>query len=118
MKKLTALIVILGLSGFLTACAPMNPHPMDMTGAIKKATTKADHEALVKHYEDAAKGLQQKADENKKMLDEYQTHAAYYGRQAQDLQSHTKAAINAYEQAAKANLDMAKSHKMMADAIK
>lgn len=118
MKNLTSTIVILGLTGLLTACAQMNPHPMDMTQAIKKATTKADHEALVKHYQDAAKGLQQKADENKKMLQEYETHAANYGRQAQDLQSHTKAAITAYERAANANLDMAKSHQMMVDAIK
>ena len=51
---------------------------------------KADHEALAKHYEDTAKGLQQKVDDSKKTLQEYETHAVYYGRQAQDLQSHIK----------------------------
>lgn len=96
----------------------MNPHPMDMTQAVKKATTRTDHEALVKHYENAAKEMQVKADERKKVLNEYELHAAYYGKQAQDLQSHTQAIISAYEQAARANLDMAKSHRIMAESIK
>ena len=118
MKNSVSLLVVLGLFGLLTACAQMNPHPMDMAQAVKKATTRADHEALVKHYEDAAKEMQSKANERKKTLEEYESHAAYYGKRAQDLQSHTQAMINAYEQAARANLDMAKSHRMMAEAIK
>ena len=118
MRNSASLLAVLGLVGLLASCAQLNPHPMDMTQAVKKATTRADHEALIKHYEDAAKEMQAKADERKKMLNEYESHAAYYGKQAQDLQSHTQAIINAYEQAARANLDMAKSHRMMAEAIK
>jgi hypothetical protein len=33
----------------------MNPHPMDMNLAVQNAKTKADHEALEQHYEQAAK---------------------------------------------------------------
>lgn len=118
MKNLVSRLVVLGLVGLLTSCAQINPHPMDMAQAVKKATTRADHEALVKHYEDAAKEMQSKADERKKILEEYESHTAYYGKRAQDLTSHTQAIISAYEQAAQANLDMAKSHRMMAEAIK
>ena len=36
------------------------------------ATTRSDHDALAKHYEDAAKEMQAKAEEHKKMLAQYQ----------------------------------------------
>ena len=112
------LAFVFGWLSLLTACAQMNPHPMDMELAIKKATTRADHEALARHYEDTARELQAKVNERKKLLGEYEAHAAYYGRQALDLQSHTRSAIMAYEQAVKANMDIASSHRLMAETIK
>jgi hypothetical protein len=39
--------------GLLSACSEMNPHPMDMRLAVQNAVSKADHEALAKHYEKA-----------------------------------------------------------------
>jgi len=38
----------------------MNPHPMDMSKSLQNAETKADHEALAQHYEEAAKEMQLK----------------------------------------------------------
>jgi Skp family chaperone for outer membrane proteins len=117
MKMWFSLLVLIIL-GLLTSCAQMNPHPMDMTQAVQNAKTPADHAALAKHYEDAAKEMQSKVQEHKKMLQEYESNTSHFGRQALDLQAHCRNLINAYEQAVKANTDMADSHRKMAAEIK
>ena len=54
----TKLLISLFLTiGLLAACAEMNPHPMDMSQAVQNAKSKADHEALAEHYEEAAKEM-------------------------------------------------------------
>jgi len=107
------LIGLLLAAGLLVACSEMNPHPMDMNLAVQSATTKADHEALAKHYEDAAKDLQLKVDEHKKLLSQYQSKSNIYGKQADSLIGHCRVLINAYEKAAEANLSMAAMHRQM-----
>ena len=113
MKTRTFLVVLTTL-GLLASCAQMNPHPMDMTQAAQKARTGPDQNALAKRYEDAAKELQAKVQEHKKLLEEYESHGYYYGKQALDLQAHCKGLIRFYEQAAEANMNMAKIHRDMA----
>jgi hypothetical protein len=88
--------------------------PMDMTQAVQSAKTAADHEALAKHYEDAAKNMGAKVDEHKKMLAQYQSKKVMYGKYAQDLINHCQGLIRIYEQAAAENRAMAKSHREMA----
>jgi outer membrane lipoprotein-sorting protein len=66
--KTNALITLILSLGLLTACAEMNPHPMDMTQAVQNAESKADHEALAKHYDDEANEMQLKVDEHKNSL--------------------------------------------------
>ncbi len=117
MKMWFSLLVLIIL-GLLTSCAQMNPHPMDMTQAVQNAKTPTDHTSLAKHYEDAAKEMQSKVQEHKKMLQEYESNTSHFGRQALDLQAHCRNLINAYEQAVKANMDMADSHRKMAEEIK
>ena len=109
-KLLISLFLTLGL---LAACAEMNPHPMDMSQAVKNAQTKADHEALAEHYEEAAKEMQLKVEEHKKLLSQYQSESYLYGRQAEDLKAHCQRLINVYEKAAEENLSMAKLHRQM-----
>jgi hypothetical protein len=87
---------------------------MDMTQAIQSAKTRSDHDALAKHYEDAAKQMQLKADEHKKLLAQYQANKALYGKQAQSLISHCQGLIRIYEQAAAENMNMAQSHRELA----
>ncbi|WP_340123441.1 hypothetical protein [Methylobacter svalbardensis] len=109
-KSLITLALTLGL---LSACAEMNPHPMDMSQAVQNATSKADHEALAQHYEEAAKEMQLKADEHKKLLSQYRSKSYLYGRQAEDFKAHCERLIDVYEKAAKENLEMAKMHRQM-----
>ena len=109
-KLLIPLFLTLGL---LAACAEMNPHPMDMSQAVQNAKSKADHEALAQHYEEAAKEMQLKVEEHKKLLSQYQSESYLYGRQAEDLKAHCQRLIDVYEKAAEENLSMAKLHRQM-----
>ncbi len=110
-----ALVVILGL---LASCAHIEPHPMDMTSAVRNAKTSADHDALATHYEDTAKAMRAKAEEQKKMLKEYNLHGYYYGRQTEDLQEHAQALARTYDDAADANMNMAHYHRRLAEDTK
>jgi hypothetical protein len=109
-KLLTTLILAMGLAA---ACSEMNPHPMDMSQAVENAASKADHEALAKHYEEAARDMQLKADEHKKLLSHYEAKGYLYGKRALDLQAHCRGLINAYEKAAQENLEMARLHRQL-----
>jgi hypothetical protein len=111
--KTQLLITLLLAFGLLSACSEMNPHPMDMTQAVQNAETKADHQALAEHYEEAAKEMQLKVDEHKKLLDQYESKSYLYGRQAEDLKAHCLRLIEVYEKAAEENLRMAKLHRQM-----
>lgn len=107
-------LVSLLILGVLIGCAEMEPHPMDMTQAVQNASTAADHEALAQHYEEAAKEMQAKVEEHKKLLAQYEAKGYLYGRQAIDFRAHCYSLINAYEKAVEANLSMAKMHRQMA----
>lgn len=113
MKTYTLITLVLAL-GLLTACAEMNPHPMDMGQAVLNAETKADHEALAKHYDEEANEMQLKVDEHKKLLSQYESKSYLYGRQAQSFKDHCQWLINAYEKAVESNRKMAEMHRGMA----
>jgi len=112
--KTSKIFTVIAIMGLLAACAQTNPHPMDMTQLVQNAKTHDDHEALAKHYEDAAKEMQAKVDEHKKLLAQYEAKSYLYGRQAQTVKNHCEYLINTYEQAVKANMDMANAHRQMA----
>lgn len=113
--QIRTFVAALAALGLLASCAQLNPyHPMDMTQAIQSAKTSADHEALAKHYEDTAKRMQAKVQENKKRLEQYETQSYHYGREAEDLKAHSQALIRFYGQAAEANMKIAESHRKMA----
>jgi hypothetical protein len=111
--KIKLLITLLLAVGLASACSEMSPHPMDMSQAVQNAETKADHEALAKHYEEAAKEMQLKADEHKKLLSKYEAKSYLYGKQADNLKAHCRRLINVYEKAAEENLEMARLHRQM-----
>jgi hypothetical protein len=91
---------------------------MDMTQAVQNAKTASDHDALAKHYEDAAKEMRAKSADHKKMLAQYEAKKSLYGRQAQTMISHCQGLIRIYEQAAAENRSMAESHRQMASEAK
>jgi len=111
--KIKLLITLMLTLVLLDGCGGANPHPMDMSEAVQNASSKADHEALAEHYEEAAAQMQAKVDEHKKLLAQYEAKSYIYGRQAQDFKAHCEGLINAYEKAVKANQSMAKMHRQM-----
>lgn len=116
MKTITflALVVVLGLLGSCT----INPHPMDMSQAIQSAKSRADHEALAKHYEDTAKEMQAKVEEHKKLLAQYESNKMVYRRFWQGFVTHCQGLVRNYEQAVAENMSMAASHRQMASEAK
>ena len=111
--KTKLLITLLLALGLLSACAEMNPHPMDMSQAVQNAESKADHEALAKHYDEEANEMQLKVDEHKKLLSQYESKSYLYGRQAQSFKDHCQWLINAYEKTVVSNREMAEMHRQM-----
>ncbi|MCK9393994.1 MAG: hypothetical protein M0Q44_00145 [Methylobacter sp.] len=115
--KTNLLITLLLTVGLMSACAEINPHPMDMSQAVQNATTKADHEALAQHYEEAAKAMQLKVDEHKQLLRQYESRGVVYGRLPDDFteefKDHCQRLINIYEKAVEENLSMANLHRQM-----
>jgi len=116
--KMRIALAVIAVLGLLASCAHIEPHPMDMTSAIRSAKSSADYEALARHYEDAAKTMQAKADQQKRMLAEYQEHGYYYGRQTEDLIEHSQALVRVYQEAADANMNMAHYHHRLAEDVK
>ena len=107
-------ILFLIIFGLLVSGVQMNAYSIDMGQAVHTAKTPADHEALAKFFDEAAKQMQEKVQEHKKMYEQYQAESQYYGRQGLDMESMCRGLIHAYEQAAKENTDMATSHRKMA----
>lgn len=102
----------------LAACAQMIPHEAVQNANIRKAVqnarTRSDHDTLTKYFEGAAKQMRTKAEEQKKLLDHYEEKSYLYGRQAQDLKSHTWALARKYEETAEAYIKEAAAHRQMA----
>ena len=103
MKTSTLLIASLFVLGAFTSSV-----------SAQNAIDNEDHFALAQHYENLAKEAEAKLQENKAALEEYEDHSFYYGRQGQDVQSHTTANIREYEKQLSENLDNANLHKRMA----
>lgn len=114
--KLRVLILI--ILGLLVSGIQMNSYATDKGHAADSAKTIADHEALVKFYDEAAKEMQSKLQEHENMLKKYQAESHHYGRRGLDMESMCRALIRTYEQAVKENLDMAASHRKMMESDK
>jgi len=96
----------------------MSPHDAVQNPTIRKAAqnarTRSDHDALFTYFEGAAKEMQTKAAEQKKLLEHYEEKGYLYGRQAQDLKSHTAALVRKYEETVEENIKEANLHRQMA----
>ena len=113
-------VAILSAIALLTSCAQMSPLEAqndDIHKAVKNARTYTDHDKLAKQYRNAAKEMLIKVEDQKKLLQHYEEKSYLYGRQAQDLQSHTAALIRRHEQTVAADMQEAALHRRMASKI-
>lgn len=115
-RKTVITLSLLGLSVLLSP-AVMAADVADgsnILATVQSATTPGEHEAIATHYEDAAKAMRAKMQEQQQLLEHYQDKSYLYGRQAQDLQAHSEALARKYEQAVKSNVKEARLHHEMA----
>jgi hypothetical protein len=113
---LTALTFLVANTSMAEESAKISQAGID--DAEAKAKTKIDHIKLAEYYENEAKALRMKMKEEKKILNEYDNHSYYYGPEGQLYQSHHDALLREYEKAAERSLEMAASHRKIAEKIK
>lgn len=110
----STLIPALAFAVLLGAGCASKPQHTDWAAAVQKAETADDHEKLAQHYDELAQTMQADADEEKRMLAEYQRRPHRYGKRIKDLRARSGALVRDYEAAAKENRDMAEFHRQMA----
>ena len=111
-----SMAVLLGSMSSLAIAAEPIDTP-EIRAAVQNARTRSDHEAIAKYYENAAAQMQAKVKEEKELLKQYEDKSYLYGRQAQDLQSHTAALIRRHEQTVAADIQEAALHRQMASKL-
>jgi hypothetical protein len=117
-KKLSWLLALITTA--VMACAttpPHTPHTKEVKSLMQSAKTAADHEALAAHYEEDAKMLEEKAEEHKKILSEYQEKPYLYGKGYIGFDVHCQRLIDLYTKGAEQSLEMAKMHRQMAESL-
>jgi hypothetical protein len=112
-KQVVTTLSLLSLFSLLSP-AVSAVEDIDIAAAAQNATTRSDHEAVAVFYEDSAREMQAKAQEQKQSLEEYESKSYLYGRQSQDLQSHAHALVRKYEKEVKTNIKEAALHRQMA----
>ena len=125
LAKVFAALSIVGLLASLSSSAfaaqsddvSETSEASEIRAAAQNATTRSDHEAVAKYYEDAATQIQAKVEEQKQLLEHYEDKSYLYGRQAQDLQSRTTALVRHYEKTVKTHIQEAALHRQMASKL-
>lgn len=117
--KIKKIVAALSLLSFLVAMnspamAAAEIENFDVNVAAQNAVTRSDHVAVAKYYEDVARKMQARVEEQKLLLEQYEDKSYLYGREAQDLQAHTHALVLKYEKEAEANVKEAALHRQMA----
>ncbi|KIO48658.1 hypothetical protein [Nitrosospira sp. NpAV] len=112
LAALSMMGVLVSTSSSVVAAQPIDTP--EIRAAAQNAATRGDHESIAKYYENSATQMQAKVTEQKELLEQYENKSYLYGRQAQDLQSHTSALIRDYEKSAEASTQVATLHRQMA----
>ncbi|MCC2682456.1 MAG: hypothetical protein K0S36_2020 [Nitrosospira multiformis] len=89
----------------------------DVDAASRNAVTRSDHEAVARYYDNAAVETHAKAQEQKRLLEQYEDKSYLYGREAQDMLAHTYALARKYEKETRANTKEAALHRQMASQL-
>ena len=118
--KFFAAISLIGLLASLStgaAATHLSVDTPDIRTAAQNAKTRSDHEAIARYYEEAAAQMKAKLEEKKALLEQYENKSYLYGRQAQDLQSHTAALVRDYEETVSEDMREATLHRQMASKL-
>lgn len=109
----TVSILVLLTAGVSLSTSTAKAESLSDQSAIPVTLSGSEHSVLAKHFEDAAREMQAKADEQKKLLEQYEQ-IKLYGWQSHNLKSRTAALIRKYEQDARSNMKEAAIHRQIA----
>ncbi len=111
MKKYSYLLVFL----LLTGCATSNlPELHDWALDVQNAETREAHLLLADHYQQLAEMMEQDAEQQRRMLVQYQKRPHVYGKRILDLKSRSRAMVRDFEKAAEDSRAMAEYHRQLA----
>lgn len=119
MKTETAqYFAIVSFFTFIIFVAPMSSFATDQISEFDSTVSNiegnADHNALAHFYENQAKEIQAKIDEQIEALS-HKPRSSYFGKHGKDIRKHVKYKIDQFEKAAEENLQKAAYHKKMAE---
>ncbi|MDT8406205.1 MAG: hypothetical protein RQ715_03035 [Methylococcales bacterium] len=112
MQKLIGLLVLLSLVG---CASTQGPAVHDWATDVQNASTREAHLLLAEHYEQLAQTMEQDAEEQHRMLVQYQKRPHVYGKRIQELKSRSRAMILDFKKAAEESRAMADYHRLLAD---
>jgi hypothetical protein len=119
--KTGKLFAVLSMLGLLASSAQLGASELQDADTRSETQntgmTRSYHENLANDYEVKAKEILAKVEEKKKLLEGYDSHSQYLGRQGQDLHAHTWAMVNRYERAAEEALNKVTFHRKMASEL-
>lgn len=111
------LISALALAAMLSVGCASKSGP-DWRLPVQEAESAEDHEQFAQHYEEVAQNLQARADEERRVLTDYQRRPHRYGRRIKDLKAQSTALLRDYEKSAKDAREMAEYHRQMASELR
>ena len=94
-------------------CATTPNNAMDWARAAENAVTTEEHEALAGHFEEIARTAEANADEQRRVLADYQARPHQYGRRIKDLRARSSALLRDYEASANDARKMAELHRQI-----
>jgi hypothetical protein len=106
-------ILVLLAAGIPLSTSAVRAENLSDQSAIPAALPGSEHSVLAQHFENTAREMQAKADEQKKLLEQYEQ-IQLYGWQSHNLKSRTAALIRKYEQDARSNMKEAAVHRQIA----
>jgi hypothetical protein len=116
MQFLTVLFVCFaGFSNSLSAAPRTIVSKKDLNVALKTAKTPEDHQRIATYYQEQAKKLQVKENEERDLANYYLTHPSMYGKQYPTPYQNHKGLRDYYHQAAAQALEKADQQAKMAE---
>lgn len=116
MNMMLTLALILALT-VSAGCATKTNTAADWARAAENAGTPEAHESLASHFEEIAKTAEANADEQRRMLADYQARPHRYGRRIKDLRARSSALLRDFEASAKDARQMAELHRQIGSGL-
>lgn len=114
--KVIALLYVPGMAAALLVAVLFSSavSAADADAEVQSAVTLDDYETKAKFHENAAREMQAKAQEQKRLLEHYEDKSYLYGGKAQDLQGYAHAMARKYNNDAKKHARQAELHRQRA----